>query len=144
MAEIAGLWIKRSHGGPMDAVGEAELIAGQGIVGNADQRGRRQVTLIDEAAWQDAQKEVGVEVAPTARRANVMLSGLNLENSRGKHLQIGNCVLRVFGETRPCHLMDEMQQGLRAALKPSWRAGVFAEIVTGGTIRVGDTVNWVA
>jgi MOSC domain-containing protein YiiM len=40
--------------------------------------------------------------------------------------------------------MDEMQQGLRAALRPSWRAGVFAEIVTGGTIRVGDAVNWIA
>ena len=144
MGEIAAIWIKRAHGGPMDAVAGAQLIAGKGIAGNADQRGRRQVTLIDEAAWRDAQNEVGVAVEPSARRANVMLRGVDLADTRGKQLQIGECVLRVFGETRPCRLMDEMQSGLRAALKPGWRAGVFAEIVTGGTIRVGDAVNWIA
>ena len=144
MGEIAAIWIKRAHGGPMDAAAEAELIAGKGIAGNANQGGRRQVTLIDEAAWRDAQRDVGVDVDPTARRANVMLRGVDLADSRGKHLQIGECVVRVYGETRPCRLMDEMQSGLRAALKPHWRAGVFGEIITGGTIRVGDTVNWIA
>ncbi|HKS23281.1 MAG TPA: hypothetical protein VJZ76_10815 [Thermoanaerobaculia bacterium] len=31
-------------------------------------------------------------------------------------------------------------EGLRAALKPHWRGGVFGEIVEGGTIATGDAV----
>lgn len=128
----------------MDPVPEALLVAGRGIAGNTNQGGRRQVTLIDEAAWRDAQKEVGVDVDPSARRANVMLRGINLASSRGRNLQLGECVIRIFGETRPCEQMDDAQPGLRGALKPEWRAGVFGEILNGGTIRVGDSVNWIA
>jgi hypothetical protein len=36
--------------------------------------------------------------------------------------------------------MDAMQAGLQKALRPHWRAGVFGEIVRGGTIRIGDSV----
>jgi MOSC domain-containing protein YiiM len=144
LGEIAAIWIKRAHGGPMDAAAEAQLVAGKGIAGNADQNGRRQVTIIDEAAWQDAQRDVGNDVDPAARRANLMLRGVNLADSRGKHLLIGECVVRIFGETRPCHLMDEQAAGLRAALKPEWRGGVFGEIISGGTIRVGDTVKFLS
>ena len=57
MGEIAAIWIKRFHGGPMDRVKEAQLVAGRGIVGNANQGGRRQVAIIDEAAWSDALRD---------------------------------------------------------------------------------------
>ena len=144
MGEIAAIWIKRFHGGPMDRVKEAQLVAGRGIVGNANQGGRRQVTIIDEAAWSDALRDLGVDVDPSARRANVMLRGVDLENSRGKTLVLGECEIRIFTETRPCNLMDEAQQGLRKALDPHWRAGASGEIIVGGVIRVGDRVNWTA
>ena len=142
MAEIEAIWIKRAHGGVMDAVQEAELVAGHGIRGNADQGGRRQITIISADAWSDAQREVGEEVPPTARRANVMLRGIDLEDTRGMQLRLGDCIIRIFGETRPCQLMDETRQGLRAALRPAWRGGVFGEIVDGGTIRVGDRAEF--
>src|ERR1700686_5813406 len=51
VGEIVSIWIKRAHGGPMDRVGEAEMVAGRGLRGNADQGGRRQVTIIDEGGW---------------------------------------------------------------------------------------------
>ena len=142
-AEVISIWVKRAHRGPMDAVTEARLVAGRGVAGSADQGRRRQVTLIDEAAWRDACAAIGVDVDPAARRANVLLRGLDLERSRGRHLRIGDCLLRIFGETRPCERMDEAQAGLRAALDPHWRAGVFAEVLEGGTIRVGSEAAWV-
>ncbi len=46
MGEIVSIWIKRSHGGPMDRLDEAALVSGRGIQGNADQGGWRHVTLI--------------------------------------------------------------------------------------------------
>jgi len=136
--EVVTIWIKRAHRSPLDAVDEAELVAGRGIAGNADQGGWRQVTVIDEAAWQAATAELGVDVDPSLRRANVMVRGVDLENSRGKKLQMGNCIINIRGENLPCKLMKEMQQPLR----PHWRAGVFGEILQGGTIRVGDRVSF--
>ena len=51
---------------------------------------RRQVTIIDEGAWAETQLELGVDVDPSARRANVMLRGIDLEESRGKTLRLGD------------------------------------------------------
>jgi MOSC domain-containing protein YiiM len=135
-AEIVSIWIKRAHGGPMDSVDQAQLVAGHGLAGNADQGGWRQVTVIDEDAWRKATEELGVDVDPSARRANVMIRGLDLEKSRGRQLILGDCVINIRGENPPCRLMDQMQE----FLKPHWRAGIFGEIVQGGTIRVGDKV----
>jgi MOSC domain-containing protein YiiM len=136
--EILSIWIKRSHRGVMDAVDEAQAVAGRGLVGNADLGGRRQVTIIDEAAWRDAGAEAGAEVDPSKRRANVMVRGIPLADSREKLLRLGDCLIRILGETRPCERMEEAQPGLRQALRAAWRGGVFGEIVEGGALRVGD------
>jgi MOSC domain-containing protein YiiM len=122
----------------MDGVDNAQAVAGRGLTGNADQGGRRQVTIIDEAAWRDAAAEAGAEVDPSKRRANVMVRGIPLADSRDKLLRLGGCVILILGETRPCERMDEAQAGLRQALRATWRGGVFGEVVEGGLIHVGD------
>lgn len=142
MGEIAAIWIKRFKRGPMDPVQDAELIAGRGIAGNANRGGKRHVTIIDEKAWADACKELGEAVDPSIRRANVMVRGIDLARSRGRFLRLGNCRIRIYGETTPCERMEEARAGLRAALRPEWRGGAFGEIVEGGTIRVGDRAEW--
>ncbi|MDQ3282598.1 MAG: MOSC domain-containing protein [Acidobacteriota bacterium] len=142
MPEVVAIWLKRFKRGPMDPVMFAEAIEGRGLAGNANQGGKRQVTIIDEARWQEAQRELGIEVDPSARRANLMLRGIDLEDTRGRHLRIGRCVVRIYNETRPCERMDEAQQGLRKALGPRWRAGAYGEIVEGGVIQLGDTAEW--
>ncbi len=138
MGEIVALWIKRAHRGQMDRVDEAKLVAGRGLEGSADQGGWRQVTIISEEAWRDAVAECADDFDPSHRRANVMVRGIDLEDSRGKQLHLGDCVINIRGENPPCKRMGEM----RAPLKPHWRAGVFGEIVAGGTIRVGDSVSY--
>jgi MOSC domain-containing protein YiiM len=55
---------------------------------------------------------------------------------------VGLCRLRVQGETRPCQLMDETQDGLRAAMAERWSGGAFAEVLDDGEIVVGDPVDW--
>ena len=126
----------------MDRVLFAEAVPGRGLAGNANQGGKRQITLIDETRWADACRELGIDVDPSARRANVMLRGIDLRDSRGRSLRIGPAVVRIYNETRPCEQMDDAQQGLRDALRPEWRAGAYGEIVEGGVIRIGDTAEW--
>jgi MOSC domain-containing protein YiiM len=69
-----------------------------------------------------------------------MVSGLDLEASRGRVLVVGGCRIAIRGETRPCRLMDDQHPGLQRALDPHWRGGIYGQVLTGGTIRRGDPV----
>ena len=55
---------------------------------------------------------------------------------------IGACRVRILGETKPCHLMEESVPGLRAAMFPDWRGGAFGEVLDEGNIAIGDAVEW--
>ena len=87
-------------------------------------------------------RELGAALSPAARRANLMVSGVELAQSRDRVLLIGGSRLRVAGETRPCERMDEALPGLRRAMREDWAGGVFAEVLEGGAIAVGDEVRW--
>ena len=139
---VESIWIKRAHQGPMDPVTRATVRAGRGIVGNADQGGRRQVTLIDRRAWDSVVEQLGDYIDPPIRRANLLVSGVELAGSRGRVLRVGTCRLRINGETRPCAHMDDAVPGLRTALSPPWRGGAFAEVLDDGEIEVGASVEW--
>jgi MOSC domain-containing protein YiiM len=142
MARLEAIWIKRVRRGKMDPVQSAELVAGKGIVGNANQGGRRQVTIIEKEVWDERTAAVGAQLDPSARRANLMISGLPLVQTRGRTLRIGECILEIAGETKPCERMEEAAPGLRASMYADWGGGAFATIVKGGTVHVGDDVEF--
>lgn len=139
---ILRIWLKPHHGKPMQEIDSATLVPGHGLEGNADCGPRRQITLIEEELWQTAEREVGTPVDPAARRANILVRGISLANTRGKILRLGDHRIEVAGETVPCRLMEDTQAGLLDALRPDWRGGVFARILDAGEIRVGDTVRF--
>lgn len=139
---LEGIWSKRAHRGVMDALEEAELVAGRGVAGSVGRSSRRQVTVIEHEVWTRVQRELGVSIPPAARRANLMISGIALVETRGRLLRIGGAVIRIGGHTTPCERMDEAQPGLQQALRANWGGGAFAQVIVGGTIRVGDAVYW--
>jgi MOSC domain-containing protein YiiM len=141
MGRLEAIWVKRARRGVMDAVAEATLLVGHGVAGSPRHGSRRQVTVIEREAWEDVMTEMGAELDPSARRANLMVSGVSLRESRGGLLIVGGCAIEIRGETRPCERMDEALPGLREALGPDWRGGVFGGVVVGGPVRVGDPVE---
>jgi len=141
-ATLRAIWLKRFKRGPMDPREAATLVPGRGLAGNANQGGRRQVTLISEEGWAKALETLGNVVEPAARRANLMVAGVELVATRGKVLRVGPCRLRIWSECAPCEQMDEARPGLKSALRPDWRGGACAEVLEGGEIRVGDAVAW--
>jgi MOSC domain-containing protein YiiM len=139
---IEAIWIKRVHRGPMDAVNEALLVEGKGIAASVDRSRIRQVTLIEREAWTRIMRELNGSASPVSRRANVLVSGIALAHSRGRILRTGDVRLLIGGELTPCERMEEVMPGLQAAMTPDWGGGVFAQVLTGGTIRIGDPIIW--
>jgi MOSC domain-containing protein YiiM len=144
VGKLEAIWKKRARRGPMDPVERVRLVAGEGIVGNADYRAQRQVTLLALEGWRAAEAALGRGVDPRARRANLLVSGVDLAGGRGRVLAVGPVRLRLRGETTPCDRMDEACPGLRAALASDWRAGAWADVLDDGEIALGDRVEWVA
>ena len=142
MARLEAIWLKRAKGGPMDPVEFAILEPDRGLQGNANAGGRRQVTIISRERWAELMAALEADLDPSARRANLMVSGIDLEASRGLGLRVGSALLRINGETRPCEQMEEACAGLQAAMRKRWGGGAFAEVINGGEIRVGDPVAW--
>ena len=139
---VERLWVKRAHRGAMDPRETIELIAGRGVAGSADQGGRRQLTLLEREVWDALMRELGSDATPDTRRANVLVTGIDLRASRGRVLRLGATRVRVAGEVKPCERMEEAVAGLRALMYPDWQGGAFAEVLDGGTVAVGDPVAW--
>ncbi|MEM7164329.1 MAG: MOSC domain-containing protein [Planctomycetota bacterium] len=138
---IAGLLIRPHAGGPIQHVEAIDLNPEDGVVGDHTPSSVRQVTILSEEAWQAATAEVGAtNLDWSERRANILVRGIDLPATLQQPLTIGGCQVQVKGETKPCSVMDEAAAGLKDALKPDLRGGVYAAVVSGGTVRIGDTI----
>ena len=147
MGRLIGIARHGRPKGPMEVVDAALITREGGIAG--DFRGamkgkpyKRQVTLIEREDWDAAMAETGHTLPWQERRSNLLVEGIDLPQTRGVRLTIGDdVVLEITRETDPCERMEALAEGLRAALTPDWRGGACAMVVTGGTIRVGDRIR---
>lgn len=141
MSTLSQIWIKRMHKGPMDPATRATVVAGKGLVGNANQGGKRQVTIVSSRNWTDMTAPLGATPDPRLRRANLLVSDVDFVDSRGKILRIGEVRIRIYGETRPCEQMEAAVPGLQEAMGVPWGGGAFGEVLDDGEIAVGDAVE---
>jgi MOSC domain-containing protein YiiM len=134
---VEAIWKKRAKRGAMDAADNVSATEGKGIEGDANFGSTRHVTIIEKEVF-DRIKDALPDSSPYMRRANVMVSGIRLENTRDHVLTLGTVKIRIRGETRPCERMDEQCDGLRGALDLNWAGGAHGSVIQGGEISAGD------
>ena len=145
MGVVSRIYLRPSSRTPVKQVRRTRAIAGRGLEGDHAGGGSRQVTLLSEEAWEVACDDLGrTDLEPGTRRANIVVRGVDLGETIGGGLRIGECVVKVAAETRPCRLMEDAAPGLQKALEPDRRGGVYGRILAGGEIEVGDDVFVVA
>ena len=130
-----------TDGQPMTEVREIIVLAGRGPEVENRKPGKREITLLSAESWAAACCDLGVDLPWWYRRANLLIEGLDLSATIGRTLSIGSTRIQVHGETKPCGLMDQQHAGLRQALVPDCRGGVYGQVLAGGVIHVGDAIT---
>ena len=72
---VLRLWVRPERGGPLVERDALEVETGRGVVGDHTLDRLRHVTIVFEDDWAAATREVGRDVDPIERRANVLVSG---------------------------------------------------------------------
>ncbi len=142
MAELSAIAYKHIKSGPIFEVNKVKVTKAVGLtLGLPRRSGSRQITLLSLAQWQQACKALNVKLPWTARRANLLICGLQFNAQHiGQVIHIGQLQLLITGETEPCFKMDRVQPGLSAALD-NFKAGVTAKVLNDAEIKVGDPIH---
>ncbi len=138
---IKAIAIRTVKMGPMREIDRAEVVEGGGITEDIKVSPKRGVSFISAEQWDEVTQELGADLPWHTRRANVLVSGMNLKALHDKRIKVGSAVVHILDETTPCELMDELHQGLRAALTPDWRGGVLGRVEQAGEFKPGDLIE---
>jgi MOSC domain-containing protein YiiM len=148
MGVLAGIARHGRPRGPIEILDSVRVTVEAGLAGDfrgavkPGARARRQVSLIERIDWEAAMADLGVDHHWSARRANLLVDGLDLPQRAGALLRIGDEVaLEITIECDPCSRMEQIEPGLKAALTPDWRGGALARVISGGEIRIGDVIR---
>ena len=134
----------------MVSVPQVNAVAGRGLEGDrysgkagtwSDTPGSgREVTLIESEMIEALERDTGVRLAPGQSRRNITTRGVSLNELVDQEFRVGDVVLRGTRLAEPCAHLQRMV-GQDAVLKGlAHRGGLRCDIVSGGAIRVGDTI----
>jgi hypothetical protein len=147
---VEAIFIAPEAGGPMHSLDEARAIAGKGLAGDRYSRGTgtfsvtggrgNDLTLIAGEVLDSVELPDGRHLSGDESRRNIVTRGLDLNALVGQRFTIGE--LELIGRRRcePCaHLQRLTRPGVLRALV--YRGGLRADLLTSGTVRVGDRIS---
>jgi len=99
----------------------------------------QEVTLIESEAINAAVRDYSLAVSHADTRRNLLTEGVPLNHLVGRSFKVGEVVLRGVELCEPCKYLEKLT-GMEMIAAFKHRGGLRAQVISGGTIRVGDTV----
>ncbi|MDR7866609.1 MAG: MOSC domain-containing protein [Sporomusaceae bacterium] len=121
-------------------VGSARLLVDLGLEGDAHAGfAHRQVSLLALESI-DKMRQVGLDVNPGDFAENITTEGLELPKLPvGTRLKIGDSILEVSQIGKECHQRCAIYYQAGDCVMP--KEGIFATVVSGDTVNVGDVIE---
>jgi MOSC domain-containing protein YiiM len=146
---LIAIQIGRQAEGRLESVPEVRVIPGKGLEGDRYFRGEgsfsknpgggREVTLVASEMLDVLRDEYGIALPAAETRRNLVTKGVSLNDLVGQVFQIGSVRLKGVRLAEPCsHLERLTQPGVIKGLVH--RAGLRADILDEGVLRVGDEI----
>ena len=140
MGRLKGICISEKRGTEKHEVREAMVKMDWGIEGDAHGgKWHRQISLLSDEKIQEFRAK-GAEVAYGAFGENLIVEGFDFRMLPvGTRFHIGDVVLEMTQIGKECHSHCEIYKKMGDCIMP--REGIFAEVLEGGNICVGDSVE---
>lgn len=127
-----------------ESVDRVEAVAGAGLRGDRhfdpDGDPGDQLTLIEAEQLEDFAARTGLELTAAESRRQLTTYGVRLNPLVGKRFMVGDVECRGIELCEPCRSLERMtRHGVLAGLVH--RAGLNAEILSGGEIVIGSRVR---
>ena len=137
---IRSICISEEKGTQKHEIPEAVIVEDWGISGDAHAgKWHRQVSLLGLGEIEEFRSR-GAEVAFGAFGENLVVEGFHFrELPIGTRFQIGDVLLEMTQIGKECHSHCLIYQVMGDCIMP--REGVFAKVLRGGSIRIGDTIT---
>ncbi|MDF2800964.1 MAG: transposase [Anaerocolumna sp.] len=137
MGKVIAVCISEKRGTSKKDIKEGTFIEGFGIEGDAHGGNwHRQVSLISKEKI-DAFNALGAEVDKGAFGENLIVEGYNFKELQvGTKLKCNKVILEMTQIGKECHSHCEIFHRVGDCIMP--REGVFARVLNGGNISVGD------
>lgn len=140
MAKVIAVCISADKGQRKKPVASVLVQENHGIVGDAHAgEWHRQISLLAQESI-DKMRALGLDVTTGDFAENITTSGIELVSLPvGSQLQVGQTVLEVTQIGKECHNRCAIYHQAGDCVMP--KEGIFARVITGGTIRPVDPVS---
>jgi 2-haloacid dehalogenase len=146
---VEAIHVASAAGGPMASLERARAIKGVGLEGDryangsghwsTDTGSGRALTLVEAEVLDSLASEHGMQLPPGATRRNLTTRGIRLDELIGHEFRIGAVRCRAMRRAEPCAYLEGMI-GRDVLVPLVHRAGIRADIVSGGEIAIGAAV----
>ena len=145
MGKVVEIGITDSKGSQIKNVNKVEALKGKGLVNDRKFRENNQkecqITLIEIENINYFNKKSKANIPPLNFRRNIITENIRLNDLVGKEFFVGNVKLKAHDLCKPCKYLQEKLKQDNFVKEFLLRGGLRCEILTSGTISVGDIIK---
>jgi MOSC domain-containing protein YiiM len=150
---VVAIYTASGAGAPMQSRSEVRAVPGRGLEGDRyfEDNGRfsarhapgreiTELTLIESEVIQHLRLAWGLDVDETDSRRNLVTRGIALNDLVGSEFEVGEVRLRGASLCEPCVSLVKSPEHRHLLRALAHKGGLRAEVLTEGTIAIGDDV----
>jgi MOSC domain-containing protein YiiM len=140
MGRVVGVCVSHHRQAPKKNIDQGILRENWGLEGDAHAGTGREISLLAAEDAQEACEQRRLRALPGVFAENITTRGINLVTVRvGERIRLGDATLQVVGLGKD---PSEPHTYAYAGISLLPEKGVFAKVIKGGTVKVGDPVSF--